>query len=475
MAQTSAKKFVKTIDKIVDLIAVLFLLSFLLYGGYSMWDNNQMYNRASPTAYAAYRPMREEEMGFEQLQAINPNVFGWITIFGTHIDYPLLQSDDNLRYVHTNARGEPARSGAIFLDFRNNQDFTDFNNIIYGHDMARDAMFGEIFRFEAEYFFGLHRYGMLFTGEKYYGIEFFSFLLVDAHDFEIYNPTVIDPELKEILIQRFFNEAIQYRELDVSIDDRLVVLSTCTQRITNGRHILVGRLMEEVPEDVFEGVQRGGVGALSGIDQLGLAVGSLFVIFVTVGITLFITKKKKKKSGASEKEISLSANNRKPPTLLEEFLFLFGKIAMILTAFVLLFIFVFGAMQVNDSSMNPAMREGDIVLFQRIGTEIAVADAIVVSYDGQTQVRRVVAVEGDVVDITGQGLVINGLLQQELYIFEETTQFEEGIRFPITVSEGEIFILGDSRTRAQDSRIYGTVRVDDVLGSVVTVIRRRNL
>jgi len=474
MTQTIARKFVKKIDKIVDFIVVLFLFSFLLYGGYSIWDSNQMYNRAGSAAYAVYRPTREEETDFEQLKSINPNVFGWITVFGTHIDYPLLQSDDNLRYVHTNARGEPARSGAIFLDFRNNQDFTDFNNIIYGHDMAREAMFGGIVRFEEEHFFELHRYGMLFTGEKYYGIEFFSFLLVDAHDFEIYNPTIADPELKEILIQRFFDEAIQYRELDITINNRLVVLSTCTQRITNGRHILVGRLMEEVPEDAFEGVQEDRAGA-SGIDQLGLTMGSLLVIFVTAGITLFIIKKKRKKSGDLEEEMSLPEKERKRSTLLEEFLFLFGKVAMILITLSLLFVFVFGAMQVNDSSMNPAMREGDIVLFQRIGAEIGVFDAIVVSYNGQLQVRRVVAVGGDSIDITDQGLMINGLLQQELHIFEETTQFEEGIRFPITVPEGEIFILGDSRTRAQDSRIYGTVRIDDVLGSVVTVIRRRNL
>ena len=481
MAQTKAKKVVKTMDKIIDLIVMLFLLSFLLYGGYAMWDSNQMYNRASSATYAAYRPTREEEMGFEQLQAINPNVFGWITVFGTHIDYPLLQGNDNERYVYTNARGEPARSGAIFLDFRNSRDFTDFNNIIYGHDMARDAMFGEIARFQDSYFFESRRYGMVFTGQQYYGIEFFAFLEVDANDFEIYNPTVVDPELKEIIIQRFTDEALQFRELNITTSERLVVLSTCTPTSTNGRHILVGRLMDEVPEDFFEWTGRPrGIDAILGFDELGLAAGSLLVILITISISLFVTKKKKNKAKALEelvKENNPEKSKKKTTTLQGEILFLIGKIAVVLVMIAALFSFVFGIVQVDDASMAPAMREGDLILFQRFGAPLIANDTVVVRDrdEGEIHVRRVVAVAGDTVDITERGLIINGLFQQELHIFEETTQFPEGIAFPLVVPDGEVFVLGDSRARSRDSRIYGTVPTDDILGTVVTVIRGRNL
>jgi len=498
MNQKTPRTFIKIIEKMVDLTVVLLLLAFLIYGGYSMWDTSRMYSFASSTAYAAYRPTREEELGFEQLQEINPDVFGWITVYGTHIDYPLLQGTDNERYVHTNARGEPAMSGAIFLDYRNNQDFTDFNNIIYGHDMARNAMFGDIANFEQEYFFESRRFGVIFTGEEYYGIEIFAFLLVDAHDFEIYNPTLIDPDIKEVFLQRLSAEAIHLRELDITTNDRIVMLSTCTPTATNGRHILVARLMDEVPEDIFDGDHIGdGTDTLLGVNPLGLATGSLLVIVVTVVITLSIKKKQKQPAlltledeleaelvRETEKEYLKKKKPKKPKklkkpkkplSLLEELLFLFGKIAMILIILAVLFTFVFGATQVNDATMAPAMREGDIVFFQRMGQDFIATDAIVVRYGGQTQVRRVVAVANDTVDITDQGLIINGLLQQELHIFEETTQFMEGITFPLVVPEGEVFVLGDSRGRSRDSRIYGTVRTDDILGSVVTVIRRRNL
>ena len=470
MVKKESRIFPKIIKKGTALVVVLFLSILVLDR-----DNaNRVY------AQGNFNPTGGAGEGFEELQSINPDVFGWLNIFGTNIDYPLVQDGggDNRRYEHTNARGEPAMAGAIFMDVRNDQDLSNFNNIIYGHDMRRAAMFGEISSFGDEAFFEAHQYGMIFNGETYYGIEIFAFLLVNAFDFEIYNPTMTDPDVKEAFIARIFTEALQYRDLDITVDDRLVMLSTCTPTATNGRHILVGRLTEEIQEDTLTGVRAGGIigTIVDEVGQLGLAVGSLLVIFITAGIPLLVSMYRKKKPTApTEEETQQPKKKKKAPTLLEEFLFLFGKIAVTLIALVLLFVFVFGATQINDAAMNPAMREGDITLFQRVGRDIEVSDVIVVSYDGQTQVRRVVAVEGDVVDITSQGLVVNGLLQQEFHIFEETTQFQDGVRFPITVSEGELFILGDSRTRAQDSRMYGPIEIDHVLGRVVTVIRRRNL
>ena len=207
---------------------------------------------------------------------------------------------------------------------------------------------------------------------------------------------------------------------------------------------------------------------------------------LTAGITLLLAsrqKKDKNKLNLEEIEGVLEVKGeakdpkkeKRPSTLRREFLFLFAKICGILMIVILMFTFVFGVIQVSDASMVPAMREGDIVFFQRMGRDYIATDVIIVRYEDRHQVRRVVAVAGDVVDITEQGLIVNERLQQERHIFEETTQFVEGIRFPLTVPEGEIFILGDSRGRATDSRIYGAVRVEDVLGRVVTAIRRRNL
>ncbi|MCL2146527.1 MAG: signal peptidase I [Synergistaceae bacterium] len=155
---------------------------------------------------------------------------------------------------------------------------------------------------------------------------------------------------------------------------------------------------------------------------------------------------------------------------------LFLKIASIILVFVLLFTFLFGIVRFQEPSMDPAIKDGDLVIFYRYTKSgYLPQDVIALDYNGKRQVRRVVATAGDEVDITDEGLMINGAVQQEPSIFQQTERYQEGVSFPLTVPEGEVFVLGDSRTGITDSRIYGSVRIEDTLGKVMTVIRRRGI
>lgn len=101
------------------------------------------------------------------------------------------------------------------------------------------------------------------------------------------------------------------------------------------------------------------------------------------------------------------------------------------------------------------------------------ADVVVIEKDNGLQLRRIIAKAGDKVEISEEGLKINGYLQKEANIYEETLPYVEGISFPIEVPENEYFVLGDSRSNAKDSRIYGTVKIEEIKGGVMTLIRRR--
>lgn len=94
------------------------------------------------------------------------------------------------------------------------------------------------------------------------------------------------------------------------------------------------------------------------------------------------------------------------------------------------------------------------------------------NYQGKEQVRRVIATAGDVVDITEDGLTINGAPQQENQIYEKTQRYDTGVDFPSNYRKGD-FVLGDSRENASDSRVYGAVDVKDTKGKVMTIVRRR--
>ncbi|MCL2888913.1 MAG: signal peptidase I [Eggerthellaceae bacterium] len=151
------------------------------------------------------------------------------------------------------------------------------------------------------------------------------------------------------------------------------------------------------------------------------------------------------------------------------------KIAVILVAFAFIFSFIYGLHRNTDPDMAPMVKDGDVVVFYRLDKGYAIGDLVLLRYEGEIVVRRVVAQAGDVVDITKDGLVINGSLQQEPEIFQTTRRYENKISFPLTVGEGQIFVLGDARENATDSRIYGPVDTSDTLGKAITIMRWRRL
>ena len=163
------------------------------------------------------------------------------------------------------------------------------------------------------------------------------------------------------------------------------------------------------------------------------------------------------------------------PSLLVEVGFLFLRLGIMVVILFLVFTFIYGIFRYNEAGMNPAVKDGDIVLYYRLDKNYIVSDTVVVEDQGKLTVRRVAAVEGDTVDITDKGLVINGSVIQEPNITDKTQQFQKGIRFPVKVNKGEVFLLGDAREHTKDSRMYGKVYKKDTAGKVMMILRRRGI
>lgn len=164
------------------------------------------------------------------------------------------------------------------------------------------------------------------------------------------------------------------------------------------------------------------------------------------------------------------------PLVLKELLSLLLKIGAAVLALALLFSFVYGLYRNEDPGMGQAVQDGDLVLFYRLDRQYTLGDTLLVGLEGRQHVRRVVATAGDTVDITESGqLVVNGAIQQERRIQEPTHRYDNKIIFPLSVGENEVFVLGDARENATDSRVYGTVDKGDTLGKVIAILRRRNI
>ena len=170
------------------------------------------------------------------------------------------------------------------------------------------------------------------------------------------------------------------------------------------------------------------------------------------------------------------AQKTQKTSMIKDLLYLLLKIATIALVFTLLLTFLFGVVRYQEPSMAPMIKDGDLVIFYRYTQSgYLPRDVIALDYEGNRMARRVVATAGDTVDITVSGLVINGALQQETEIYNKTEQYQDGISFPIVVPEGHVFVLSDHRTGATDSRIFGSVKIENTLGKVMAVIRRRNI
>jgi sortase B len=284
------------------LTSILLLIS---YAGYALWDSKQIRLAADKSQYAIYKPtIANEGKSFLELQAINDEVFAWLTVYGTNIDYPVTQGPDNMKYVNTNAEGLYSLVGSIFLDHKNNKDFSDFNNILYGHHMERKTMFGEIGEFAHQDMFDSHPYGNLYFNGQNHGIEFFAFIHADAYDRTVFMPKVRDDDHQDFLDSLLAHATFQ-KDIGVTVDDHIIMLSTCSASSTNGRDILVGRISDKVFEDTFldsptnEGKIQLGVDSHSGLladipAQLQMLILIIAIVIVLILMIILIRKQRTK-------------------------------------------------------------------------------------------------------------------------------------------------------------------------------------
>lgn len=150
-------------------------------------------------------------------------------------------------------------------------------------------------------------------------------------------------------------------------------------------------------------------------------------------------------------------------------------ITKLITIVVIVFLmlqFVFGFKLMPNIDMTPRISAADLLVYYRLDKEPIAGDVIVFKHEEQEYVLRVVAKGGDEVNISENGLIINGAIQGASNIFYSTGVYEEGISFPVKLEEDEFFVLGDLREGAMDSRYFGPIKLGDIKGKVFVLLRR---
>lgn len=179
---------------------------------------------------------------FAKLKEQNNDIIAWLYCEETPINYPVVQAKDNDYYLRRLLDGTYNQAGTIFVDYKNNSNFEDYNTIIYGHNMKNDTMFGTLANYQKQEYFDKHKEIYLFTENTNFKIQLFAGYTTSSES-DIYKfPKTLTTNEK--LIKTAIAKSTFKSDIEPSKEDRIITLSTCSYDFENARYVVLGILRE---------------------------------------------------------------------------------------------------------------------------------------------------------------------------------------------------------------------------------------
>jgi len=209
--------------------------------------------------------IEQQRMSMVKFADKNPDMYGWIRVSHTTINYPVVQTTDNEHYLNYSFEGKYNKSGAIFADWQNSRDVSlNYNTVIYGHNMLDRSMFQPLIDFgtRIDYF----RDGIieLITAEATYYYEIFSvreedpasgYIETNFYERDEENRIVLDEEGNpkfdaEIYLDflKTMKERSIFQKNNIVFDEesRIITLSTCVNDIRRDWRFVVQGILFDV-------------------------------------------------------------------------------------------------------------------------------------------------------------------------------------------------------------------------------------
>lgn len=179
-------------------------------------------------------------INFEPLLEINPDIVGWISIEDTPIDYPVVQTDDNSFYLSHDFNKDSSKAGTIFLDYRIEDMLSDPHLILYGHNMRDGSMFHALMQYKEEDFFQEHR---TFTFDQLYRQDTWEIFAVYVTTIDFYYIRTSFRSDEDFLdfIAQFQARSMYDTGIEITADDQILTLSTCTYEYDDARFVIHAR------------------------------------------------------------------------------------------------------------------------------------------------------------------------------------------------------------------------------------------
>ena len=188
------------------------------------------------------------EVDLAALREVNEDVIGWICIPDTPVSYPLMQGETNNYYLNRTWKKKAISVGSIFLEHLNSPDFTDFNTLVYGHNMNDKSMFGALGNYKDKSYWEEHPYIYIVTdsGVRRYDIFAVHRAKIDS---PVYGMVIKSPKKKN----EFIEYSVSHSKLDTGIvpgiDDKILTVSTCSLGGYGHRWVVQGVLTHGGPGD----------------------------------------------------------------------------------------------------------------------------------------------------------------------------------------------------------------------------------
>nr|WP_316614940.1 class B sortase [uncultured Ruminococcus sp.] len=188
---------------------------------------------------------------FDELMEINPDIYAWIYIPNTNVDYPVARSTgdgDDSFYLEHNVYRQYQFSGTIYSEIKNQPDMHDRVTVFYGHNMLNGSMFASLHNFEDKSFFDQNNTAFVLTKDKVFTYLIYSaytfddrhilntYFLGDNESFQEYLDSTLAPHSYDANVRE---------GVELSANSKILTLSTCTAGASNTRYLVQGVLVDE--------------------------------------------------------------------------------------------------------------------------------------------------------------------------------------------------------------------------------------
>ena len=230
----------------------IIVILFLLFNTYLFPEINEPISTVltSSTPLKGENFLPDNPINFAVERQKYPDIYAWINIPNTNINYPIVQhpTKDNY-YLDHSAEQKYSSAGAIYSEIKNSKDFSDKNTVLYGHNMLNGSMFRDLHKFSNdETFFDKNKYIYVYTPGHILTYEICaayrydnrhilnSFDFSDSEVFKEYLETVKNP--KSLIVRT--------REAILNEDSKILTLSTCISNPAY-RYLVQGVLIKDEP------------------------------------------------------------------------------------------------------------------------------------------------------------------------------------------------------------------------------------